>query len=111
MKKREKKGEKKEKEKKREREKREKKEKKRKRRGKRHFKIPDFALPGSSSFEEVKITSSSEKCFIQTELFITCTSCVCRKLHGLRSEKCASALEERKGQMQQIEDLPISLEV
>lgn len=36
-----------------------------------YFRIPYFALPGSSSFEEVKIMSSSEKFYIQGEHFIT----------------------------------------
>lgn len=36
-----------------------------------YFRITYFALPGSSSFEEVKIMSSSEKFYIQGEHFIT----------------------------------------
>lgn len=55
--------------KKREEEKKENKEKKRKKA--KYFRIPYFALPGSSSFEEVKIMSSSEKFYIQGEHFIT----------------------------------------
>lgn len=51
---------------------REKKEKKREEEEKaKYFRIPYFALPGSSSFEEVKIMSSSEKFYIQGEHFIT----------------------------------------